>query len=72
MTHKIGELSTVILREYGVRTPVYSNTTIYKDEIDALSNVNITNVSTGDLLRYNGTEWINTLKSNYSAKKNIH
>jgi len=30
-------------------------------ELDKLKNVNITNLSSGDVLTYNGTEWVNTI-----------
>ncbi len=64
---QVAELSSVILRGYGIRTPAYSNTIIYKDEIEDLSNVDITSAASGQLLQYNGTNWINTLKSKYNA-----
>jgi len=40
--------------------------------LDGLSDVTITTPATGNLVRYNGTQWVNYPDSNYAAASHIH
>ena len=49
-----------------------TNTGAAINSLDDINDVNITSETTGDLLRWSGTEWVNYADSNYAAASHTH
>jgi hypothetical protein len=70
-THTFASLTSkpTTLAGYGI-TDAASST--HNHTVDSLSNVTITSKATNDLLRWNGTAWVNYPDSNYAAASHTH
>lgn len=70
-THTFSSLTSkpTTLAGYGI-TDAASST--HNHTLDGLSNITITSKATGDLIRWNGTAWVNYASSNFAAASHTH